>query len=151
MANISIFIFIALLGTLKFMFASTPGVIANLPFLEVYFFATLGGLVSFNVFYFLANYFITKSLENNQKKMKLGTYKSPKKFTKTNKVIVRLKMTDFGFWAITIVAPLVLSIPIGSIIVAKFYRHHKITYWITTLSLIVSQALFTFIAFSIKG
>ncbi len=151
MAKISIYIFITLLGTLKFMFASTPGVIGNLSFWEVYFFATLGGLISFNIFYFLANYFIKKSIADNQRKMKLGTYKAPKVFTKTNKLIVKLKMTDLGFWLITIIAPLVLSIPIGSIIVAKFYRHHKITYWVTTSSLIFFQAIFTGIAFAIKG
>jgi len=151
MANFSIYLFITFLGTLKFMFASAPGVIADLSFGEVYFFATLGGLISFNLFYFLANYFIKKSLEKNKKRMELGTFKAKKVFTKTNKLIVRLKMNDIGFWVISIVAPLVLSIPIGSIIVAKFYRHHKSTYWITTLSLIVSQALFTAIAFFIKG
>ncbi len=151
MANLHLYLFIVLLGTFKFMFASTPGVIADLPFEKVYFLATLGGLVSFNFFYFLANHFIRKTLEKNKRKMKLGNYIAKKKFTKTNKTIVKLKMTNAGFWIITIVAPLVLSIPIGSIIVAKFYRHHKETYWITTLSLIFSQAIFTVLAYLIKG
>ncbi len=68
----------------------------------------------------------------------------PKKnFTKLNKTLVRLKMTNTGFWLITVLGPVFLSVPIGTIIVAKFYRHHKETYWISSISLLIFGGIFT--------
>ena len=46
-------------------------------------------------------------------------------------------MSKSGFWLICILAPLFLSIPIGSIIVAKFYNDKKITYPLATVSIII--------------
>lgn len=143
MANISIYLSMFLLGTFKFVFASGPGIAAGLNFFNIYITVILGGLLSFNVFYFMANYFIKRNLEQKLAKIKAGTYKPKKNFTKLNKSLVKIKMTNTGFWLITILGPLFLSVPLGTIIVAKFYRHHKETYWISSLSLIVFGGVFT--------
>ena len=140
-----------LLGTFKFMFASAPGTIAGVPFFAKYISVLLGGLVSFNIFYFMANFFIKRSLEKKLKKIEAGKLKIKKRFTKVNKTLVKLKMTAYGFWFISILAPIVLSVPIGAIVVAKFYRHRKVSYWISTTSLIVSCALFTYVIQLIKS
>jgi hypothetical protein len=132
-----------LLGTFKFVFAAGPGIAANLPFFEIYLTVVLGGLFSFNLFYFMANQFIKRNLEKKLAKIKAGTYKPKKNFTKLNKTLVRLKMTNTGFWLITILGPVFLSVPIGTIIVAKFYRHHKETYWISSISLLIFGGIFT--------
>ena len=145
MADFSIYLAMVLLATFKFMFAALPGAVAGLPFLGIYISITTGGLISFNVFYFMANYFIKRTLDNKLKKIKAGTYKPKKNFTKMNKSLVKLKMTTAGFWIITIAAPLVISVPIGTIVVAKFYRHHKESYWISTASLLIFGAVFTYL------
>jgi hypothetical protein len=65
------------------------------------------------------------------KKMKAiaeGTYVRKNAFTKLNKFMVKLKGSKIGFWIACIFAPLILSIPVGSIIVAKFYREVKLAY-----------------------
>ena len=151
MANYSLYLLIVFLGTFKFMFAAVPGVLAGLPILRVYSAVMFGALISFNSFYFLANYFINRKLQVKLRKIKAGTYKPKKNFTKINKSLVRLKTTSLGFWIICIVTPLVLSVPLGSIIVAKFYRHRKISYWITTSSLLIFGAIFTYLTLLIKS
>ena len=47
-----------------------------------------------------------------------------KPFTKGNKFIVRLKL-KLGIYGISFYAPLFLSVPIGTIITAKFYGKEK--------------------------
>lgn len=150
MAKFSLYLLTAFLGTFKFMFAAVPGVVAGLSFFEIYGAVMFGAIASFNVSYLLANVLIKRTLKNKLKKIKAGTYKVKKNFTRINKLLVKLKKTPIGYWIICIGAPLVLSVPIGSIIVAKFYRHRKESYWISTVSLFIFGALFTYITQLIK-
>lgn len=143
MANITAYLSMFLLGTFKFVFASGPGIAAKLNFFEIYFTVMLGALFSFNLFYFMANHFIKRNLEQKLSKIKAGTYNPKNNFTKVNKTLVKIKMSNLGFWLITILAPIFLSVPLGTIIVAKFYRHHKETYWISSISLLIFGAIFT--------
>lgn len=66
-----------------------------------------------------------------------GTYKKKNAFTRANKFMVRLKNSKSGFWIVCVFAPLILSIPLGSIIVAKFYRTIRLTYPIATAAIAV--------------
>lgn len=143
MSDITAYLSMFFLGTFKFVFASGPGVAAGLNFIDIYITVVLGGLFSFNLFYFMANYFIKRNLVKKLSKIKAGTYTTKKNFTKLNKTLVKIKMTDLGFWLITILGPVFLSVPLGTIIVAKFYRHHKETYWISSISLLIFGAIFT--------
>jgi hypothetical protein len=59
--------------------------------------------------------------------------KHKKKFTPTNKKIIRLKKS-LGVFGITFLAPLLLSIPVGTIIVAKFFGKQRFTYPLLLLS-----------------
>ena len=151
MGNLHLYSSVFFLATFKFMFAPIAGVYSGLPFWEVYLLVAFGGWTSFNVFYFLANYFIKKSVERRIKLSKTPNYKPKKIFTKVNKTIVKIKRTNLGFWLISIGAPLVFSIPLGSIIVAKFYHHHKETYWISSISIFVFGGIFTYLAYFLKN
>lgn len=151
MVNFSLYLLIFILGTFKYMFAAVPGVVAGIPFFNNYITVVFGGLVSFNFFYFMSTIFIKRSLEKKRLLIQSGKYIPKKTFTKKNKAIAALKMTPFGFWALTIVGPLVLSIPLGAIIIAKFYRHRKLGYWNGTFSLIIFGAIFTLITELFKG
>ncbi len=66
-----------------------------------------------------------------------GTYVRKNAFTKLNKFMVRLKSSKSGFWIACLFAPLILSIPVGSIIVAKFYRETKLTYTVAMSAIAV--------------
>jgi hypothetical protein len=50
-----------------------------------------------------------------------------RKFTRVNKGLVKMKR-GLGIYGVTLVAPLFLSIPIGSIVCAKFFGHDKRTF-----------------------
>lgn len=126
-----------LLGTVKFLFAASLLSTTKLTPLEVALCTGTGALVSFNIFYYSASYFMQRAKNKKLKAIVEGTYEKKNAFTKANKFMVKLKNSKSGFWILSIFAPLILSIPLGSIIVAKFYQTFRLTYPIAMLSIVV--------------
>lgn len=120
------------LASFKFMFSPLAGEKLGLTFLESYFSTLIGALLSWAVFYFLSEYFMRRNHAKKIEKHKLAlekndpNYKRPKNFTRLNKAIVRVK-TSLGIYVTCWLVPLFLSIPIGSIICAKFFGNDKKT------------------------
>ena len=141
--NIAAYLTGFLMGTAKFMFAAASMMPFDVSYWEIVFSTFLGAFVSFNLFYFFAGLFMERAKEKRIKKIKAGTYISKGSFTKLNKFVVKLKLSSFGYFVLVIVGPMVLSIPIGSIIIAKFYRRIKLTYWLEMVSIFVWANLFT--------
>ena len=77
-------------------------------------------------------------------------FKNKKKFTKINKLIVKIKRS-IGIIGISFYAPLLLSIPVGSIIVAKFYGNEKKTFPLIIVGIAVNGLITTGIAYLIAG
>ena len=73
--------------------------------------------------------------------------KVKKKFTVVNKSIVRLKK-KIGIYGVAIYAPFFLSIPLGSIITAKFYGKEKKTFFIILFGIIMNALITTGLAYS---
>ncbi len=121
-----------ILGTLKFLFAASLVSTSSLSPFEIALATGLGALTSFNIFYWSAGYFMNRAKEKKRIAVQNGTDKPKKTFSKLNKFMVKTKMSKSGFWLICMFAPLFLSIPIGSIVVAKFYNDQKITYPLAT-------------------
>ena len=132
-----------LMGTVKFMFAATSMMAFSVSYWEVVFATFLGAFVSFNFFFLFSGLLMERAKEKKLIKIKDGTLKPKKQFSKMNKFIVKMKLSSFGYFVLVIVGPMVLSIPIGSIIIAKFYRRIKFTYWLEIVSLFVWANLFT--------
>jgi hypothetical protein len=97
----------------------------------------LGAIFSFNLFFLSSGFLMKRAKEKQKEAIVNGTYKKKIFFTKTNKFMVKTKMSKSGFWLICTLAPLILSIPVGSIIVAKFYGDKKLAYPVAMVSLIV--------------
>jgi|TARA_B110000285_G_scaffold217290_1_gene265478 TRAP-type uncharacterized transport system fused permease subunit len=154
---IGLYVFGFLLGTFKFMFAAAFLLVAAseaeipISYWEVVISTFLGAFVSFNVFFFFSGLLMERAKEKKLEKIKKGTLKPKKQFSRMNKFIVRLKFSSFGYFVLVIVGPMVLSIPIGSIIIAKFYRKIKFTYWLEVVSLFVWANLFTLVNLYIFG
>ncbi len=140
-----------LMGTVKFMFAATSMMAFSVSYWEVVFATFLGAFVSFNFFFFFSGLLMERAKEKKLIKIKNGTLKPKKQFSKMNKFIVKMKLSSFGYFVLVIVGPMVLSIPIGSIIIAKFYRRIKFTYWLEIVSLFVWANLFTLVNLYIFG
>jgi hypothetical protein len=137
MTNFSLYGLAFLLGTVKFLFAASLVSTTSLSPFEIALATGLGALFSFNVFYRSAGYFMKRAKEKKERAIAEGTFKEKPAFTKVNKFMVKTKRSKSGFWVLCIFAPLILSIPLGSIIVAKFFRDRPLTYTVATVAIIV--------------
>lgn len=136
---------------IKFMFAPFPGPVAGLSFLETYVSCTSGAIFSSAIFFFSSSYFMHRAVVKAGKKKKNLIAKGlpvpvKKKFTRMNKFVVRMKRS-VGIIGISFWAPFFLSIPLGSIVAAKFYGHNKKTYPLMVLGIFLNGIVTTGIAF----
>lgn len=137
------------------MFAPLAGPKMGLSFTETYFACVSGGIFGATIFYFASGYFIQRS--DYQFKAKNEAYlakglppKIKKKFTKTNRFIVKLKRS-IGLIGVSFWAPFLLSIPLGSLVAAKFYRHKKITYPLIVIGMFLNGLVTTGLVYLTYG
>jgi hypothetical protein len=117
------------LSSIKFLFAP-PLAINVVSYWECIIVTSIGGICGVTFFYFLANTLFRladkkRKLKEEIEKQK-GTWKPKKKFTRTNKFVVRTKRR-FGLLGLAFITPAIISIPIGSVILARFYPNYRIT------------------------
>ncbi|MBI3133856.1 MAG: hypothetical protein HYZ14_04195 [Bacteroidetes bacterium] len=138
MLNIPLFLTGFFFGTFKFLFAhwTTFGAAAGMGYephyYEIFISVTSGGWVSMTVFYFLSELLMKRAAKKRHEKYlasKTSGIPIPfkRKFTRINKILVKMKR-GLGIYGLTVFAPLFLSIPIGSIVCAKFFGHDRRTF-----------------------
>lgn len=155
--NVALFITGFWLGTFKFLFAhwltfaATVSMDYTPHFYEIFIGVTTGAWVSMSVFYFLSELLMKRAAKKrHQKKIEAQAkgielpYK--KKFTRVNKGLVKMKRS-IGIYGITLFAPLFLSIPIGSIVCAKFFGHDRRTFPLMLLFTASYSALMCFLIY----
>lgn len=139
----------------KFLFSPAVGPALGLSFFETYFSNLAGALVSMVIFYFAADFFLKRSHEKKVQKLRealdSGIVLPQKKiFTKRNKMIIRVKnkigMVPFCFWV-----PLFLSIPIGSIITAKFYGKRAVTFPLMVIGAVLNNTITVSFVYLVKN
>lgn len=147
------------LGTFKFMFAHWAvygmGQLEgyNTSFFEIFLSVEAGALSCMTIFYWFSGYIMKSVTDRRERKYReaIAAGKTPKKkkvFTRINKTIVWVRM-KFGIVGVTFIAPLVMSIPLGSVVCAKFYRNKKWTFPLMVLfTLIYSTIMCVLIKFS---
>ena len=74
-----------------------------------------GGTIGVFSFYFFGEWIMHKwkAFRNSKK--------TPKKFTKTNRLVVKIRR-KYGLIGLALITPVLLSIPVGCIIAARYYR-----------------------------
>lgn len=140
-----------LLGTVKFMVAPLSGPPFKLSFLETYISACLGAMVGTAVFYYASEFFIKrahkKKVEKHFVAEKMGVeLVEKKKFTRMNRFIVKIKV-KLGIIGISFWAPFFMSIPLGSIVVAKFYGKRKVTFPLMCIGILINGLATTAITY----
>jgi hypothetical protein len=140
---------------IKFLLTPLGGPKLGLTFLETYLSCVAGGIFGAIIFYFSANYFMHRAVQKRSDYHKKCLTEGieiveKKKFTRTNKFIVRLKR-KLGIFGTAMWVPLFLSVPLGSIITAKFYGHDKRTFPIIVLGMFVNGFVMTSIAYLFMG
>lgn len=143
------------IATVKFMFSTVGGPSFGLAFYETFLAAFAGGSFSAAIFYFASDKFLEyshsrKVLKEKQLLAKGILVPLKKKFTKTNRLIIKMKM-KFGIYGICFWVPFFFSVPIGSMIVAKFYGKLNQTYPLIVLGMALNSAIITFITYAILG
>jgi hypothetical protein len=107
--------------------------------METILYTNLGGLIGIIVSLFFSKgliYFWNKLSSQKPKTWE----KAKKTFTKFNRRLVLLK-SKYGMPGIAILTPVLLSIPLGTFLTAKYYRHKKSNF----LFLFLSQVEWSFI------
>ncbi len=149
-----LYFFLFGLSMIKFMFAPFGGPGMKLNFFETYLSCVSGAIVAALIFYFSSEYFMIRAYKKRQaelhKSITNGTpLKIKRKFTRFNKLIVKLKHR-FGIYGIAFYAPLFLSVPVGSIVTAKFYGKDKRTFPLIILGICMNGAITTGLAYTLK-
>lgn len=143
------YIVVFLTASSKFLISAFVGVNGfGLGKIETFLIISVGGIFGTLVFYSLGNRLIQYSQKKRIKKIKKLKAEGkplPKVMTKTNKLIIKTKHR-FGLWGMAFLTASILSIPIGSIICVKFYRHKKSTIFIIFLLIIVNAFILSSIA-----
>lgn len=149
--NWAAFLSVFLVATFKFLFSPFAGIPLGLDFLTTFLAAVSGASLSSLLFYYGADLFMEISRRKKLKKINESLEKGilveqNKKFTWTNKTTLKLKRI-FGKIGLCFIAPSLLSIPIGSIIVAKFYGKEKDTFLWVFLGIIFNGLITTSLAY----
>jgi hypothetical protein len=122
--------------------------IFEMTFIETLVYTNLGGLIGIIVSLFFSKgiIYLWETLSSEKPKTRKKTKKT---FTKFNRRLVLLK-TKYGMPGIAILTPVVLSIPLGTFLTAKYYRHKKDSYLFLFLSQIAWSFIYTIILTQLK-
>ena len=135
---------VGLIASVKFLFAPFEAERYNFSFGESFAITTIGGLIGIFAFYY-AGYNIIYWWRHIVALFKSIFIRKPaavierkprKVFTRGRRFVIRIKM-KFGLIGIAFVTPCIISIPIGTIVAANFYRKKKgvLLYFIASLIL----------------
>ena len=118
--------------------------VMKMSFLETIIYTNIGAILGIIVFTFaskviikLIDYIKTKTVKEKKKKPK-------KKFTKRNRRIIVIK-SKYGLPGIVFLTPVLLSIPIGTFLITKYYGDDKKSYLYLVLGHFLWSLVYTFI------
>ena len=141
------------LAMVKFMVSTLPGKGFELAFQHTWLASFLGASTASAVFYFGSE--IVMRLIHRRRIIKreaaLAAGQTPinyNKLTRTKKFIVNIKHR-FGFYGITLFAPLLFSVPIGSYVAAKFYGKYRTTFGFVLIGLAFNAFILTLISYAL--
>ncbi|MEN9743727.1 MAG: hypothetical protein RLZZ65_1532 [Bacteroidota bacterium] len=141
-----------ILGMFKFMISTIPGPRLEMSFFQTWLASFLGAVLSSALFYFGSEIVMAlihrRRLKKRQAALEAGQQPiNYYKVTRTKKFIIQIKHR-FGFYGITLFAPLLFSVPIGSYVAAKFYGKLQTTFVFVVLGLAANAFLLTLISYA---
>lgn len=120
----------------------------KMTFTETILYTNIGGFIGIIVSLFFSKGLIL--LWNKIFPGKAGSKKKQKKkFTKSNRRLVMLK-SKYGMPGIAILTPVLLSIPIGTFLTAKYYGKKRANYFLLALGQVVWSFIYTIVLTQIK-
>jgi hypothetical protein len=142
---------LATLASVKFMFAPIYGKAIGLSFVETYVSLVCGGIITSFIFFKLTYKLLKRAADKRRMRrtnaIAMGfEYFEPKKFTRTNKIIVKTRRR-FGFFVCAFFFPFILSVPVGTIIATKFYGKKTMFFPIVIAGLATNGLIGTLLTF----
>lgn len=151
-----------LLATVKYFYTPIYAFIIGLDFFETLLTLILGGVFGFFVFYYFSNLLILSARiikptivkytpggilnsYRSWKQKKAIKRKGRKKFSKRNKMIVKIR-SNYGMWGICLLSPVLLSIPLGSFLLRRYYYHRKSAIPVMILTIIVEGIIISIVS-----
>ena len=129
---------IGLIASIKFAFAPFEAERYGFNFRESVLITTTGGIIGILLFSLLGEIiaFGWKKVLNFFKRPLRKEEQPPKKFTRAKRFAVQIKMR-FGLLGLVVTTPSVISIPIGSFVIHRFYRRKARNILLLALSLVL--------------
>ncbi len=142
------------MAMVKFMFSPALGPAVKLSYFETYIANAAGAIVSMTIFYFAAEFFLKRSHQKKVQKYKAAIaagveIQHKPIFTKRNKTIIRLK-NKIGIIPFSLWAPFLISIPLGSIITAKFFGKRKMTFPLMVIGIFLNNTITVSLVYFLK-
>lgn len=135
-------------GMLKMVVAAGLGVGFGFELLQNFICTALGGCLGVLLFHALSERlserYRLRWLRKRNAALAAGNTRVAPIFTKMNRRIIRVKHSS-GYLGIAALTPLVLTIPLGGILAARFFRHDRRTIPAMLLSVIVQAFIVTFL------
>jgi len=113
-------------------------------FLETILWTNVGGILGIYFFAFLSEKLIAWWNRTFRKKRSSPGYRNRDKkiFTRRNRRIIRIKQR-YGLLGIAVTTPFLLSIPLGTFLVVRYYRTRKIKFTYLIASNLVWSVIYT--------
>lgn len=98
---------------------------------------SITGWLSFILFYYFASFFVARGNRRREEKIRKaleqGKVYNPRKFTRLNKLIIRIKQWKQAYVTMLFLAASIASIQVGAVVLAKFYPNRKQMVWHSAL------------------
>jgi len=143
---------IFLLSSVKLLFAPGAGIAAGLSLHQTALMTSTGGCCGVLFFYHSGHWFmeqINHLISSKGRTYGLKPRIRKKSFTRRNRMLIRLKY-QFGMLGIAVLTPAVISIPIGSVVAARFYWDNKWMLPFLLISTILWSLFLTYLALGVK-
>lgn len=115
---------VILLSMFKFLPSPSLAVVLGFNFWETILITVPAGIAGVTFFYLISGFLMDRSRRKRILRMAKEGYRSPRQFTSINKAMIWVKHR-FGIAGIALITPAIISIPVGSIIMAKFFKHDR--------------------------
>lgn len=137
----------------KFFFSMPSALLLGYSYWETVAITSAGGISSAVFFYVFSSRVMEHYRQRQLRKMNrlraAGKPIETRNFTFVNKLMVRIKHS-VGMVGIAAITPTILSIPIGAVVSAKFFKHRKMMLPSLIISVVFWSMLITWIAGFIK-
>lgn len=125
MEDILIISYLILLSSVKFLFVPFLSVnVHDYTLLTAFIINISGGIIGITFFFKTSSYFIDRAIRKRKEALENKKLKQKKVFTRVNRILVKVKNT-MGMYGLAFLILPFISIPICSIVAAKYYHLKK--------------------------